>query len=210
MKSTVKKKLSPERLKFNSDEEMYFSWLIKELYKKQLIHTAQYEPPSWTLTERLDIPYEKQLKTKRKAQQSFLWSEHKYTCDFKIVWKPEAEGCLFWKRDGAYRKLPPFFAQDVDGVPTTFIEVKPTFDFNNMTREVRIKVAMVYRLYNQVVQLVKVPTCFKDMFTPQRFLFTDTGKQLRKIKGKLVADRPGYRSLDQLVNQLGGVQNTLL
>jgi hypothetical protein len=209
MKS-ANRKLTAERQKFNSDEELYFSWLLRDLKKGGWIVGAQYEPSPWVLTERLDLPYHRQLKTKRKQEKAFMWSGHKYTCDFKIVWKPEAESCLFWKPGGSYRKLPPFVAQDIDGRPTTFIEVKPAFDFNNMTREVRVKVAMVYRLYGHVVQIVKVPSAFKNIFTPHRFIWTDTGKQLRKIGGRRVTENKDFRTLEQLVNQMGGKQKELL
>lgn len=71
------------------------------------------------------------------------------------------------------------------------VEVKPTFDMNNMTREVQIKRKWVYQLTNTFVELVKVPGSsnkgshlFSKTFTPQSYLFTKT-KKTRKMNYKV-------------------------
>lgn len=105
-----------------------------------------------------------------------MWFGYKYICDFKIVWKLEVESCLFWKFGGFYRKFLLFVVQDIDGRLIMFIEVKFVFDFNNMIREVRVKVVMVYRLYGYVVQIVKVFNVFKNIFILYWFIWIDIGK----------------------------------
>ena len=61
---------------------------------------------------------------------------------------------------------------------TSYIEVKPDFDFNNMTRYARIKMNWLFQQTGVFTNLVKVPSVFKNTFTPDRYILTDNNKTL--------------------------------
>lgn len=66
----------------------------------------------------------------------------------------------------------------------SYVEIKPNFDFNNMTRYVKIKINWLFQQTGVFVNLVKVPEIFKNTFVPDRYFLTDEGKRTRQIKFK--------------------------
>lgn len=190
---------------YRSDEEVYFSWFLDELVELGFIDRYGYESREIILFDGLYEKYEEVLKTKVKQKQFKISSKRVYTPDFEIFWNPKAEG-IFYNELGCglhpdYRAY--FTAQN--GV--SLVEVKPTFDANNMTRLVKGYIDWVYDRHELFVQLVipapkvsktgKVSptgTLFEDCAIPKKYLGTDGSSdvkyQLRKIRFKytLISD----------------------
>ena len=169
---------------YDSPEELYVSWYLDELEEAGYVERYLHQPKSLELSDKKTFPWEKVLKTKRKQMSSTLLQGHIYTPDFSVTWEESAEE-LFFKSI--------FFARNnVKGImfanwPNdafnfySYIEVKPIFDRNNMTRLFTINQKWVYDKYGIYVQKIIPQKLFKDTFTPQRYLSTDSGKQKRKL-----------------------------
>ena len=65
----------------------------------------------------------------------------------------------------------------------TWLEIKPKFDQNNMTRLFKINQKWVFDKHGLFVDLVIPETLFEKTFTPKDYLTTPTGKQ-RKLNYK--------------------------
>jgi len=160
----------------DSKENTYFSWYLDELKKAGYISEWIYEPKSYNLFDpikRIDIKKNKEIERK-------LLGAHSYTPDFGIIWNESAYD-IFTRE--IKELLPsrinnPFFRQGNRSV----IEVKPIFDRNNMIRLFSINQRWVYQKIGRYVQLIVPEKLFKDTFTPLKYLFTDSGRQPRKIK----------------------------
>lgn len=108
----------------------------------------------------------KVLKTKtvvKESEQTIL-REHNYTPEFRIRWlkKPFKTGLDF-----------------IDDESTSYIEVKPNFDFNNMTRAFKINQKWVYDKYEVLVNLIKPEILFQKTFTPTEISIPKTGNKLK-------------------------------
>jgi len=171
-------------MKFNSNEELYFSWFLDDLIKHGIINRYLYESNSFILSGRKSYTYNKQLVTKVKPIRLSLLDEHIYTPDFLVEWNDDYYGIFF--RDiesvNCFTK-PPFFSvrSKKNNLPYTFFEVKGNFDRNNMTRLFRINQKWLYDKHGLYVHLVTIPDLFKRMFIPERYFKTDSNRQLRKI-----------------------------
>lgn len=157
--------------KYNSMEELYFSWYLDELRFMNLIDGYDYEPEIIVLTNPVKIG------------KKTLLREFTYTYDFKIYWSKEnieiCKKCGLAIDISDYGKYPSIF------IMSNFIskiEIKADFSANNMERLVKQVIKFVYYLHNDYINLIKMPTLFKDSFTPNRYLLTDKTTTKRKIK----------------------------
>lgn len=166
---------------FNSKEEYHFAQWLEELKKEGLVVSYEYEPPSFILSDEAFVNYNKELKTKQKSVKYKLLRSLSYTTDFKVVWSDKADGLLTYKKNGVYKNSPSNLIH-VDDDNTSYIEIKPSFDANNMTRHVKVKIAWVYQKYGTLVQIIKPYKLFKRTFFPDVYKYTDSGKQWRTIK----------------------------
>ena len=171
---------------YDSPEELYVSWYLDELVEAEYVKEYQAQPTRYLLATPQKYAWYKALKTKDKWMSSTLLQEHVYTPDFKVIWAwglgtffkdtqsvgPDKD-CCFWAecpiRNDEY---PPY---------ESILEVKPQFDRNNMTRLFTINQKWVYDKYGVYVQKIIPQKLFRDTFTPQRYLLTDSGKQKRKL-----------------------------
>jgi hypothetical protein len=176
----------------DSKEEMYFTWWMRELVEAGYINTYS-RAESIILTEGVSAQWRKDKATKKgivsEMKSQDIISEHKYTPDFKIVWNTRAKGLFFnslWEDD---RSSKDYIAhgewnESIMSYEST-VEIKPSFDFKNMTRAVKINIGWVFESKGLIVDLV-IPTgmkkCLFDMtFVPVRFMSTDTGSSTRTI-----------------------------
>ncbi len=178
---------------WDSKEEMYFSWYLDELFINGFIKSYERQPDSYLLLSKITYPWKKQLKTKVKDMESPLFQAHNYTADFKIVWDYVAHDTFFAKqRDGVQLNTYPFVAQDIrDGEGNiveeniSIIEIKPSFDMQNMTRLFGINQKWVYDRYGVYVQKIVVTgtkgALFPTTFTPERYFLTDKSMKPRKL-----------------------------
>lgn len=169
---------------FESYEELHFSWYLKELQKQGYIISWERNDKSYQMTEGLYRDYiipMKRVDDKKKTQTIIKPSV--YTPDFNIFWHEKSEGIFVTDLSNKTLKSKistPF----ISNFGLTVVETKGSFDQNNMTRLANNNVKFVWKLYQVYVQIVKIPNIFNTTFTPNRYLFTDKTKVLRKIKYK--------------------------
>ena len=169
-----------------SMEELYFVWWLCDLKDMGYVEDAWYEDDTFVLGDGCTKFYTKHMKTKSKRLEETVVRPTVYTPDFKIKFTEKADGVFY--RDivsedklmkGSKRLF--FFGEDL----VSYVEIKPDFDFNNMTRYAKIKINWLFQRSKIYVNLVKVPTVFKDTFTPERYLLTDNNRRTRSIKYKV-------------------------
>ena len=168
-----------------SMEELYFLWWLCDLKDEGYVEDAWYEEDAFVLGKGYEKSYIKRMKTKEKVEEESVLPSTVYTPDFKIKWTEKARG-VFYHDLVSEEKLThgrkPKYSIGADLV--SYIEIKPNFDFNNMTRYVKIKINWLFQATGVFVNLVKVPQIFKDTFVPDRYFLTDEGKRTRQIKFK--------------------------
>lgn len=184
-KRKAKLPLSYKGISCDSSEEVYFLMWLFELSDLGYVKSIDRCPPI-ELSNKIGLPYSVELVRSKKEKVLFIVREHIYTPEFKIIWNKKAdflikrvsnpEG-LFYDiglRDTLYLETATF---------ETWLEVKPKFDQNNMTRLFKINQKWVYDKHGMFVDLVIPETLFEKTFTPKDYLTTPTGKP-RKINYK--------------------------
>lgn len=186
-------------MQFDSKEELYFSWWCEELEQAGYIDSWN-QCKSYELGEKIINRYVEKLKSKSKEKEQTILSGSEYTPDFEINWNPSAFELFYHEFPylGADYKintnlLLAKFERHNETCCKSIIEIKPSFDKNNMTRLNQLNRRWMYQKHSIFVNLIKVPDIFKDTFTPKKYLLTDTGKQQRIIHFPIV-------SLEQFVN----------
>lgn len=168
---------------FRSDEEKYFSWWLDELQEADYINGYDYENKDWDLSASVNTPFHKILKTKTKEELRNILKSHSYGCDFTIYFNKRSNEYFFSEiTEVSHIKVDFIYGHDHLG----FVEVKPIFDQNNMTREFTINRKWVWDKHGDFVNLVKIGNTknsfFSKTFTPQKFLLTDKTKKPRSLK----------------------------
>jgi hypothetical protein len=157
-------------MEYKSNEEYFFSLWLDELKANGYIERYEYEPEA--------IPLSSKLCRNIGKKEQFVLHPHEYTYDFMIKWEPKAIGIFATIFESDVKSNTPLYC---DVFLTSAIEIKPEFDFKNMTREVMINIKWAYDKHGIYINLVKPPSFFKKSFTPAQFLSTKT-KKPRKIK----------------------------
>lgn len=172
--------------KFDSNEELYFSWYLDELKKAGYIVRWERNDISFQLTTGLIWDYIKPMKrVADKELTQTLFAPSKYTPDFNIYWEEKAEG-IFVTDIGNKVSNKKIETPFISNYGLTIVETKGDWDQNNMTRLATNNIKMVWELHEQYVQLIKIPSFFGKTFTPSRYLFTDKTMKPRKMKYKNV------------------------
>ena len=176
---------------FDSNEELHFSWYLDELKSKGYIIEWSKVEKSFELTKGLYLNYKIPMKkVDDKIKQQTILSPSVYTPDFYIIWSVKAFGIFTTDIDmDSDNKLDtPFISR---GKYST-VEVKGTFDNNNMTRLAVNNIKFVYDKFGVYVNLIKVPTIFDKTFTPDRYIMTDKSFKPRTINYKNVRTLRGF------------------
>ena len=187
--------------KFDSIGELHFSYWTDELIKAGYIEQVVLQPEPYELSRPVNRMYLKEMKrVDNKIIEQTVLREHIYTPDVLIVWKEKANGIFYTTMEGSDKLLPHQMIANWQGfenrmVWASTIELKPTFDHQNMTRLASLNIKWVYDKYKHVIEMVKLPDFFKKTFTPDRYLLTDKSYAPRKLKYK-------PKSLTQFVNSL--------
>ena len=175
---------------FDSIGELHFSYWTEELIREGYIEQVVLQPEPYILSNPVTKMYKKEMK-KTESKQMFqtVLREHVYTPDVLIVWTRKAKGIFYVTMEDTDKLLPHHLIANHQGfenrdVWATTIELKPTFDHQNMTRLASLNIKWVYEKYNHVVEMVKLPDFFKKTFTPDRYLLTDKSYEPRKINYK--------------------------
>jgi hypothetical protein len=174
---------------FDSDEEKYFSWYLDELLQAKYISRWVFQPYTYRLSRIEKYSVATQLKNKVGTKRLSLFRAHEYTPDFGVEFTPKSRR-LFYNLigDGIDLRTAPFIANYEHDTPYGIVEIKPSFDRNNMIRLFRINQKWMFfqnKLYVQEVVVDKKNGrgLFADTFTPIKYLKTPTGKD-RTLKFK--------------------------
>ena len=179
----MKKQTKPDG--FDSYEELYMSWYLKELIEKNYVLEYRYQPYTITLSEAKKHKELKPLKTKFREDEHTFLQPHSYTPDFEILWSHKAIGvfCKLLSKEAVYSHRKSFFwAQNRLSTPVSVIDVKPIFDMQNMTRQFIINQKWLYDKKELYCQKVIPEHLFKKTFTPKRYMITDKSGKARTIK----------------------------
>ena len=185
------------REEFKSDEEWYTSWYLDELLDAKYIEDYNYEPHAIELSPPVSWTWEKttEMKTKTKVEikSTTLLQGHEYTYDFSVLWASKAKG-VFYQELGELGdpKENPYFV-GLNGA--SYLETKPSFDAQNMSRLAVINIKWVYQKFGIYVQkVVPIPSVkksgkmtpatalFPSTFTPKKYLFTNKSGKPRAIR----------------------------
>ena len=184
---TVLKIDTPHNYEFDSDEEMYFFWWARELMIAGYIEKIVHQPESFQLSESIWCEYHKQQVRSSKYVNEELLAAHKYTTDFYIEWNPDklnefATPLFSDLKKKEKRSFKYLLAEENIGHYFSYVEVKPAFDQNNMTRLAKINQKWVYEKFGNFINIVIPEKHFNKTFTPCRYFQTNKSMKLRKIK----------------------------
>lgn len=202
-----KEKIQEDGLGFDSYEEVAFFWWCKSLMDAGYIRSVIIEPDSFMLTDPIVVRYHKPMKkVADKMVPETIMNGNLYTCDVKILWTDKAFDIFFVPIDSTKRKKKGSSLQylmahhDATGW-YSYVEVKPSFDQNNMTRLAKNNIKHVYSKYGEFINLVIPEKWFNKTFTPKRFLYCnkDEGRS-RKIKYKNIVSLKTFIDNSSLVS----------
>ena len=161
-------------LNFDSKEEKYFYYWLEEIKTLGFIDKIERgDEIAFTLSEKVVDTRKVQMKTKDKDVEFSLLQPHVYTPDFRITWNQSAKGKFFSVSNFDDRFL---FVANSGGI--SYIEIKPAFDAQNMTRLFGINQKWMMQKFGIFVQKIipyktgkKAGNCFfKETFIPQQFI----------------------------------------
>lgn len=203
--------------------ETYFEWWLLELKSAGYIKEFFREPETLLVRPSATYGRYKRFKSKEKEVEIFnLFPEINYTYDYKIVWTKEAEYLFYEELNEAsvfqFGK-PKFIAiyDKEEQMSISYVDVKPTNSVQRQGGKVSssitfpLKCRMLWesdRLFiNKVVPIPMSGTGHKSAlfpltFTPQRYLLTDGGKQLRKIKFKTKSLKEYVLEKSKIINNI--------
>ncbi|XAI97358.1 hypothetical protein [Leptolyngbya phage Lbo-JY46] len=168
----------------DSEHELWICWWLDELKDLGFIkYYTRAEP--FSLSHGYTNNYVVKMKTKSKPMRQSICGGHVYTPEFRVVWHKKALDKIVWLMDSGDKFDKVLIGHIAANKELyTIIEVKPEFDYNNMTRLFTINQKWVFDKYGIWVNLIKPKELFKKTFTPVNFRKTKTGKE-RKIDWKV-------------------------
>lgn len=185
-----------EGIEYESNEELLvIQWLLElqEAGYVEKIGRAQ----TFELSTGWSNSYyeEKQLKTKTKEvlKVQTLMQGHVYTPEFRIVWNNDK---LVDKKWTPMQKFTKTLIGDYEEKElVTYLEIKPAYDQNNMTRLFKLNQKWMYDKHGIYVNLLEPYSLFTKTFTPEAAKLTPTGKP-RKVNWEPV------RTIQEYLNTL--------
>lgn len=171
--------------KFDSKEELHFSWWLDQLKAAKYIKHWECNDYSFPLFGGLVHSYIKPMKrVEDKIMTQTILKPSVYTPDFIIYWEPKAIGIFASMMHSTEGKIETLFLCDKDLKST--VETKGNFDRNNMTRLAINNIKFVYEKYQIYIDLIKLPGLFNQTFTPDRYFMTDKTFKPRTLNYKNV------------------------
>lgn len=144
-------------------EECKEHGLIKEYRRGQ----------SYLLSDVLYNNYVEQLKTRSKPKAQIILRGHSYNLDFEIEWTELGKQVLC---NTFGEKLTKVFICDKNNI--SYVETKPSFDFNNMTRLAVLNIKWLWDKYKIFCQIIMNHDLFKKTFVPKSLLYNKQGKPM--------------------------------
>jgi len=188
----------------DSKDEVYFSWWLDELQMAGAISTWEYQTPTIELSKKktyeVDTLSPKLKKPGTKKYQ--LFPAHTYTADFFIVW-----GSLvspFHQTLNMRKRLDRHFvsqAKLIAGVPrcVSRVDIKPSYVKRTDNETLfRVNQKWVFDKTGIYIQAIQFEKLFSMTFTPQRYMITDKGQAIRKIRDWKVRSLEDFLGSDKL------------
>jgi len=180
-------------IKLDSDEEKYFMWFLEELKAEGYVQDFTMQPSAFKLSEEVPFLWDKPKPTKKEPDRternlSIMLEASEYTADAKIVWTDKAKNIFFTMNTpmkyNDHRFIARFFMEEAAWV--SYVEVKPKFDMQNMTRLFVTKQKWIYQLYKVYINLFIPDKGFPKLFTPAMciatMIYVKTTKTKRGMK----------------------------
>jgi len=177
---------------FDSQEEVYVAMWLEELKSAKIIKYWDRKVSSIQITTGLKIGYTKETQLKTKLKQEIkaytLLRPSEYTPDFEIQFYGAFFGNIISPpyASPSFNKDALFFTSVYGFNGPVIIEVKPTFDQNNMERLFVLNQKFLWDKYRIFVNLVEPIELFKKTFLPSAAIPYFT--YIRPPKGKKVGD----------------------
>lgn len=177
-------------IEFDSEEERLFFLYLEELKENDFIKDYTYHVKSFSLSEPVKYDWIK----KNKKVEGTLLQGHIYTPDFWIDWNWEKSLGIFYYdiNDGKNKldKIP--FINNIDNEGNnagSYVEVKPSWDMNNMQRIFAVNQKWIFQEYKILVQKIipvgKKNCLFAQTFVPLEAMLTAKTKVPKKYKFKV-------------------------
>lgn len=194
---------------FDSQEEIWFAKWCEELKNAgYVLEWLKGNTISMTPGLKLDYVKKTQLKTKvkRELKHITLLEESEYTPDFKIIWTNKGLELFF----GEIPHYPNMFTGNPNSVlfgenKVSYVEVKPVWDSQNMTRVFVTKQKFLWLNQRLFVNLIKPEDLFKKTFMPAEAV-SDFKLKKTSVKGK----NKGKQAGDWKVNYIPKTLNDFL
>jgi len=177
---------------FDSNEELYFTYFLNDLKDKGFIDDFYKNEESYPLTKGLSVNYIKPMKkVNDKVLKQTILSSSIYTPDFIIKWNDKALGIFVTDISKPIKDkiITEFICQEN---MISVVEVKGAWDNNNMTRLAINNIKVVWDKHSIFVNLIKIPSIFNKLFTPERYFMTDKTFKPRKLNYKNVKTLKEY------------------
>lgn len=152
-------------IKFDSDEEFYVACWLQELKEEGHVIDWRRSKKAIPLTEGVEIAYVKTTHLKTKVKHEYktkqLLRPSEYTPDFEALFGPGP----FLSAIYQHAKADSLFY--TNEFPKAWLEVKPAFDQNNMTRTFKNNQKFVWHTHKIFVNLVEPVELFRKTFMPR-------------------------------------------
>lgn len=209
--------MNNQTIDLDSNEELFIQWWLEELFSQGFITFIKREPKEFLLSEKVELIKTKILKTKTKTLPYTVLQPHVYTADFAVQWTDKAKGIFYdlWDSGNSSDKVPLFAQWNESKLTHSYIEVKPIFDQNNMTREFKINQKWVWEKYKVYINLAIPDKLFEETFTPKKYILDQVYKRDYKDKKKKIYKRGTskikfkVRTLEEFLKEFEGTQKTL-
>lgn len=153
-----------------SQEELWMQIYFEELMEAGIIDEIIYQPAPFILSPKVEVDIIVPMKTKEKIVTKTLIQEHIYTPDFMVMWTNKAPSKLVQFLGILENKIPPFIKHfGGNNYGFSIIEVKASWDSNNMTRIFTARTQpWIYQESGRYINLIKLPDIFKETFIPTK------------------------------------------
>lgn len=173
-------------IEFDSEEERLFYLYLEKLKAEGFVKDYTYHVDKFVLSDPVLYTWFKQMKTKEKCMESTLLQGHIYTPDFRIHWNYDKAYEVFYHDifDEVQHGVLPFInninnrGEDVG----SYVEIKPAFDMNNMTRLFTINQKWIFQEHRIYVQKIIPVKLFEKTFVPEEAKYTAKTRKLKKYK----------------------------
>ena len=150
------------RENFDSGEEFFVYHWLKEAEEHNLVSDIDYQPEPFLLSPRASVTIRKELKTKTKMVDLFLFHPHQYTADFSFFVSDKIKH-LF---------VAPKFTSD-----KIVIDVKGSFNMFGDPKQFSINQKWCWNKFGVYIEKIVPGKLFKKSWVPDECRFTPKKRQ---------------------------------